>query len=1001
MTPKRWLAVLAIALGLGGLFTPSAHAAEIMTFSSIADSYIDAGTTTTNYGSVNSINVGVSSGNPRHGLFSFDLVTFGLPAGAALKTGDLKIYANGLGGGTLVGAYQVTSTSSWTETVVTWIKRASGKNWTTPGGDYSGTVLSSIPNNVTDQGTNLVGWMHWNILTAVNAWYANSATNNGVLLRHVNEGLNDNLVLRTKEFTGFVPTLTVTFLRPVTGLTATAGAGQVSLSWTNPAAGSPSYQGTLIVRKAGSAPTWTPTDGNGTGVYSVGYSPDGGATVVIFHDAALGTSFTDTGLTPGTTYYYEAFARDSGNLYSLVSATVNATPTSTCAAVTGVSWIAAQAQSTQATVYWSSGAGSVMVIEKPTNAFVAGDYPTNGLTWGLNTAIGPNGAFVRYLGSATTLNRSGLTNNSTYYYQVFAYTGSGAATCYSSAAASAATARPSSTTQEAWSYMLAGGSALNPPIAGNDGIFFSSNAGRMISLNSATGLQNWTPAVTTSAVQGWLVPIPLSAGGSRVFAGDQGGTLYAVDTTTGAIQWQPALTGATAIQAGPSVQVRAWSNNAFATAYPPSTSTISYVTEAHAAGGAVGSLTYALTVPAGTDRALIVSVQLGSDCAGTAVPTVSGVTYATVALTRITSILGTPCAPGTTRSEQWQLVAPATGTNNVVVTLSGATQSSIHSGALLFTGVHQTTPVRAFNSASGGPASGNGASSTVNVTSAAGDMVVNTVGQGCGITSAGQTQRFLNNVNCGTTLNNSGGSTAPGAASVTMTWTFTSADEWQTISSALQPSSSAYDLIYVATKNGAGTTNNKVFALRSDTGAVVWTFNDGSGGNNWSVGEINGMPALDYGRNRLYVTSMSTSGTGASLWIVDITTGRLVGSPGACPTANTACVNLGDIDTAANISFDGNTLWVGNKTTSVYAINLAQAPGVNMMKWTAPLNLGANNQIKGLVWEDYGTSGRLYMVVANTTATSNAVRCFLDPGIGGTPNAANPKAAHRGGSPPR
>ena len=192
----------------------------------------------------------------------------------------------------------------------------------------------------------------------------------------------------------------------------------------------------------------------------------------------------------------------------------------------------------------------------------------------------------------------------------------------------------------------------------------------------------------------------------------------------------------------------------------------------------------------------------------------------------------------------------------------------------------------------------------------------------------------------------------------------------------------------MATKNGAASTNNKVFALRSDTGAVVWTFNDGSGGNNWSVGELNGMPALDYGRNRLYVTSMSTSGTGASLWIVDITTGRLVGSPGACPTANTACVNLGDIDTSPNISFDGNTLWVGNKTGSVYAISLAAAPGPSMLKWTAPLALGASNQLTGLVWEDFSTSGRLYMVVANTTAASNAVRCFLDPGIGGTPNAA-------------
>src|SRR3989442_2556337 len=76
-------------------------------------------------------------------------------------------------------------------------------------------------------------------------------------------------------------------------------------------------------------------------------------------------------------------------------------------------WVAAQAQSTQATVYWSSAA-SVMVIEKPTSSgvFVAGDYPTNGSTWLNNTTIGTNGAYVRYVGpAATSINRTGLTNN--------------------------------------------------------------------------------------------------------------------------------------------------------------------------------------------------------------------------------------------------------------------------------------------------------------------------------------------------------------------------------------------------------------------------------------------------------------------------------------------------------------------------------------------------------------------------------------------------------------
>lgn len=648
-----------------------------------------------------------------------------------------------------------------------------------------------------------------------------------------------------------------------------------------------------------------------------------------------------------------------------------------CAAVANPTYLSAQAQSTQATIYWSSPTNAdVVVLEKPTTAFAA-EVPVDGTIYTVGTAIGA--ATVRYVGSASQFTRTGLTNNTTYYYKVFPYTTS--QTCHGPGTASV-TARPASTANAAWSYMLAGGSALKPPTAGDDGIFFSSNSGQIISLDSATGLHNWAPVATTSAVQGWLVPGTLSAGGSRVFTGDQGGKAYSVDSAAGGTPlWQPA-TGATAIQAGPAVQFRTWADAAFTTAFPGN-STISFVATAEANAGAVASLTYPLTIPAGTDRALIVSVQLGSNCA-TAVPTVSGVTYAGVALTRIRTIAGTPCGLATTRSEQWRRIAPATGTNNIVVTLSAATGFTIHSGAMAFTGVAQTTPVRA-----SAAARGTGTSSTVTVTSAVDDMVVNTVGHGCGITAAGQTQRFLNNVSCGNTLDNSAGSTAAGAApSVAMTWTFGVSDEWQTISSSLRPSAFAYDLVFVATKNGAATTNNKVYALRSDTGAVVWTFNDGSAGNNWSVGEINGMPYVDYGRNRLYIGSLSTGGTGASFWIVDTLTGRLVGNPATCPTANTACVNLGNIDTAPNVSFDNDTMWVGNKTGSVYAINLAQAPGPSMMKWTAPLNLGGTNQIKGLIWEDWDTAERLYMVVANTTASSNTVRCFLDPGIGGTPNAA-------------
>lgn len=204
---------------------------------------------------------------------------------------------------------------------------------------------------------------------------------------------------------------------------------------------------------------------------------------------------------------------------------------------------------------------------------------------------------------------------------------------------------------------------------------------------------------------------------------------------------------------------------------------------ANARGSGVASLTYSLAIPPGAGLFLLVSVQLGSNCTA-AVPGVTGVTYSGLALTRITTIVGTPCGMSTTRSDQWQLVAPPDGVHDVVVTLAG-NADTVHSGALAFTGIDQTTPVRA-----SAIARGNSAKSSVDVVSQPGDLVVNTVGQGDSIVApgGGQTERFKRNATGDNTLDNSAASTAPAAGTTTtMIWTFSIVDEWQTISSTLKP----------------------------------------------------------------------------------------------------------------------------------------------------------------------------------------------------------------------
>lgn len=210
------------------------------------------------------------------------------------------------------------------------------------------------------------------------------------------------------------------------------------------------------------------------------------------------------------------------------------------------------------------------------------------------------------------------------------------------------------------------------------------------------------------------------------------------------------------------------------------------VTSAATHAVSVATVHLPLTMPATTDGFVLVSVAIGSNCSDTAVPTVASVAYAGIALGRVTAITGTPCAAAATRSEQWALAGPAIGTTDVVVTLSGSA-ATVHVGALAISGVDPVMPVRA-------SATGNGSdiAASVIVESAPGDLVVSTVGQGDGIaaTGAGQTRVFLLNVGGSNTLDNSGASTAPGAAPmVAMNWTFGSSDQWQMIASSIRPRS--------------------------------------------------------------------------------------------------------------------------------------------------------------------------------------------------------------------
>jgi hypothetical protein len=202
----------------------------------------------------------------------------------------------------------------------------------------------------------------------------------------------------------------------------------------------------------------------------------------------------------------------------------------------------------------------------------------------------------------------------------------------------------------------------------------------------------------------------------------------------------------------------------------------------------VATLSYPATIIDGVGRYMLVMVSISSGddtkMCDIATPPIATVTFDGIGMTRVDAILGTPCSSAVTRSEMWGLVAPPVGSFDVAITLDDTASFPILSGALGFDGVDPITPVRATTSAAG-----TGTSSLVMVSSAPGDLVVSSVGQGTSIQAAGAGQdvRILDNLDGNGTLDNLAASTETAiGTSTTASWLFPNSDEWQSLAISLE-----------------------------------------------------------------------------------------------------------------------------------------------------------------------------------------------------------------------
>jgi fibronectin type 3 domain-containing protein len=229
---------------------------------------------------------------------------------------------------------------------------------------YDGTTLKVT---ITDTTTNA---------TAVQSYTVNIPTIIGSTTGYVGFTAGTGGLTASQSILSWIYTPSAAPPSAPVGLTATPSANQVSLSWT-PSVGATSYN---IYRSATS----------------------GGEGVSPIKTAVAGTSFVDTGLSSGGTYFYQVSAVGIGG-----ESTKSGEAASTLIPASPMNVIAT-ASAGQATLTWtpSAGATSYRIYRATTSGGEGGSPIQTGVT---------SGSFTD----------TGLTANTTYYYQVSAVNAGG------------------------------------------------------------------------------------------------------------------------------------------------------------------------------------------------------------------------------------------------------------------------------------------------------------------------------------------------------------------------------------------------------------------------------------------------------------------------------------------------------------------------------------------------------------------------------------------------
>jgi uncharacterized repeat protein (TIGR01451 family) len=189
--------------------------------------------------------------------------------------------------------------------------------------------------------------------------------------------------------------------------------------------------------------------------------------------------------------------------------------------------------------------------------------------------------------------------------------------------------------------------------------------------------------------------------------------------------------------------------------------TVDSVSSANSPTRTATTFSWTHTVGAGNNRLLVVGISVmnaGSN-------SVNSVTYGGVTLTRI-GTRSISSGGSIYLTEMWSLTSPASGSATVVVNVNNA--ASIAAGAVSFAGVNLSQPLGSFVSASG-----TAGTATVDATTSAGDMVLDTLTTPGNITftvGAGQTERWNASAGGSASVRGKGGTEPAVGQTTTMSW---------------------------------------------------------------------------------------------------------------------------------------------------------------------------------------------------------------------------------------